>query len=160
MTIKLGSFRSRQLWLDGLWACIQAASCGWSVCDERQATQHDNHNSQGRGPGRIIRDTPGQQGADEDKLTAKTTTFVAAHYGSKVEEDMTSHRYQMRKSKIVDPIQYGWHASEDGTTLNPTTLTVGVSAAPLTILHLAMCHVQRSAVTMMDTTVVTNIPGQ
>ena len=49
---------------------------------------------------------------------------------------MTSHRYQMRKSKIVDPVQYGWHAGDDGTTVYPTTLTVGVSAAPLTILHL------------------------
>ena len=46
----------------------------------------------------------GQQGAYEDKLTSKATSFVAACYGSKVEEDMTSHRYHMRKSKIVDHI--------------------------------------------------------
>ncbi len=29
------------------------------------------------------------QGTDEDKLTSKATTFVAACYGSKVEGDMT-----------------------------------------------------------------------
>ena len=94
----------------------------------------------------------GQQGADEDKLTTKTATFVAACYGSKVEGYITSHRYQMRKSKIVDPIQYGGHTDNDCTTVYPTTLTVGVSAAPLTI----QCY----AVTMMDKTVETNIPGQ
>ena len=47
----------------------------------------------------------GQQGADEDKLTSKATSVVAACYGSKVEEDMTSHRYHMRKSTIVHHIQ-------------------------------------------------------
>ncbi len=47
------------------------------------------------------------QGTDEDKLTYKTTTFVTACYGSKIEGHMTTHRYQMRKSKIVDPIRYG-----------------------------------------------------
>ena len=73
---------------------------------------------------------------------------------------MTSHGCHMRKSKIVDHIQYGWHAGDDVTTLYPTTLTVGVSAEPLTILHLVKCHVQCSAVTMLDQTVVTNKPGQ
>ena len=34
---------------------------------------------------------------------------------------------------------YGWHAGEDGTTLYPITLPAGVSAAPLTILHLIKC---------------------
>ena len=101
----------------------------------------------------------GQQGAEEDKLTSKATSFAAVCYGPNVEEDMTSHRYQMRKSKIVDHIQYGWHAGNDGKTLYPTTLTVGVSDAPLTILHLVKCHVQCSAVTMLDQTVVTNRPG-
>ena len=33
-----------------------------------------------------------KHGADEDKLTS---TFVAACYGSKVEGDMTTHRYQV-----------------------------------------------------------------
>ena len=37
----------------------------------------------------------GQQGADVDKLTSEATIFVAACYGSKVEESMTSHRYHM-----------------------------------------------------------------
>ena len=54
-----------------------------------------------------------QHGRDEDKLTYQATTFLAACYGSKVE---TTDRYQMWKSKIVDPIQYGWHAGDDGTT--------------------------------------------
>ena len=40
---------------------------------------------------------------------------------------------------ILDPVQYGWHAGEDGTTLHPITLPAGVSAAPLTILHLIKC---------------------
>ena len=48
-----------------------------------------------------------QHGADEDKLTSKATTFVAACYESKVEGDMTTHRYQMWNTKIVDPIRYG-----------------------------------------------------
>ena len=51
------------------------------------------------------------------------------------------------------------NAGDDGTTMYPTTLTVGVSAAPLTILHLVKCYVQCSAVTMLDQTVVTNRPG-
>ena len=59
----------------------------------------------------------------EDKLTSKATRFVAVCYGSKVEEDMTSYRYHMRKSKIVDHIQYGWHAGDDVTTLQGSTLT-------------------------------------
>ena len=62
----------------------------------------------------------------------------------------------------------------------PHTCTAGVSAAQLTILHLARvdsspavhvllgdvavwqlkCHVQCSAVAMLDQTVVTNRPGQ
>ena len=126
----------------------------------------------------------GQQGADEGKLISEATTFVAACYGSKVEGDMTTHSYQMWKSKmantkitsapklkalppthaafvqhvhrahhqaivwqsaaqsdppILDPVQYGWHAGEYGTTLHPITIPAGVSAAPLTILHLIKC---------------------
>ena len=38
-----------------------------------------------------------------------------------------THGYQMWKSKIMDPIRYGWHAGDDGTPLYPTTLTAGVS---------------------------------
>ena len=167
----------------------------------------------------------GQQGAEEGKLISEVTTFVAACYGSTVEGDMTTHRYQMWKSKmantkitsapklkalppthaafvqhvhrahhqaivwqsaaqsdppILDPVQYGWHAGEDGTTLHPITLPAGVSAAPLTILHLIKCgrstsrpcstgrcgcvaaqiSCSMSAVVMLDQTVVTNIPGQ
>ncbi len=49
-----------------------------------------------------------QHGADEDKLTSKATTFVAACYGSKVDIYMTTRRYQMLKFKIMDPIRYGW----------------------------------------------------
>ena len=37
-----------------------------------------------------------QHGADEDKLTSKATTFVAACYGSKVEGYMTTHRFNTR----------------------------------------------------------------
>ena len=48
-----------------------------------------------------------QHGRDEDKLTYQTTTFLAACYGYKVEIYMTIHRYQVWKSKIVDPIRYG-----------------------------------------------------
>ena len=81
-----------------------------------------------------------QHGADVDKLTSKATTFVAACYGSNVEGDMTTHRYKMWKSNIVDPIRYGWHAGDDCTPLYPTTLTAGVSPAPLTILHLVKCR--------------------
>ena len=84
----------------------------------------------------------------------------------------------MWKSKIVDPIRYGWHAGHDGTPLYPTTLTDGVSPVPLTILHLLKCrfftsrplgdvgawqlkcNVECSAVAMLDQTVVTNRPGQ
>ena len=58
-----------------------------------------------------------QHGSDEDKLTSKATTFVAACYGSKIEIYMTTRRYQMLKFKIMDPIRYGWHAGDDGTTL-------------------------------------------
>ena len=47
--------------------------------------------------------------------------------------------YQMWKFKIVDPIQYGWRAGDDDTTLYPTTPTAGVFAAPLTSLHLIKC---------------------
>ena len=85
----------------------------------------------------------------------------------------------MWKSKIMDPIRYGWHAGDDGTPLYPTTLTAGVfqrSPVPLTILHLVKCrfftnsplgdvgawqlkrHVQCSAVAMLDQTVATNRP--
>ena len=78
----------------------------------------------------------------------------------------------------MDPIRYGWHAGDEGTAFYPTTLTAGVSPVPLTILHLVKCrfftssplgdvgawqlkrHVQRSAVAMLDQTVVTNRPGQ
>ena len=42
----------------------------------------------------------GQLGADEASLISETTTFIAACYGSKVEGDMTSHRYQLWKSKM------------------------------------------------------------
>ena len=52
----------------------------------------------------------GQQGAYEDKLNYNATSFDAACYGSTVEEDMTSHRYQMRKSKIVDHNMDGMQA--------------------------------------------------
>ena len=48
-----------------------------------------------------------QHEADEDKLTSKATTFVAACYGSKVDIYMTTRRYQVWKSKTVDPIRYG-----------------------------------------------------
>ena len=44
----------------------------------------------------------GQQGADEGKLISEATTFVAACYGSKVEGDMTTHRYQIWKSKMAN----------------------------------------------------------
>ena len=44
----------------------------------------------------------GQHGADEDKLISEVTTFVAACYGSKVDGDMTTHRYQMLKSKMAN----------------------------------------------------------
>ena len=42
----------------------------------------------------------GQLGADEASLISETTTFIAACYGSKVEGDMTTHRYQLWKSKM------------------------------------------------------------
>ena len=42
----------------------------------------------------------GQLGADEASLIFETTTFIAACYGSKVEGDMTTHRYQLWKSKM------------------------------------------------------------
>ena len=42
----------------------------------------------------------GQLGADEASLIIETTTFIAACYGSKVEGDMTTHRYQLWKSKM------------------------------------------------------------
>ena len=91
-----------------------------------------------------------------------------------------THSYQMWKSKIVDPIRYGWHAGDDGTRtpLYPTTLTAGVSPVPLTILQLVKCrfftssplgdvgawqlkcHFQCSAVAMLDQTVVMNRLGQ
>ena len=51
-----------------------------------------------------------------------------------------THCYHMWKSKIMDPIRYGWHACDDGTPLYPTTLTAGVSPVPLTILHLVKCR--------------------
>ena len=56
-----------------------------------------------------------QHGADEDKLTSKANAFVVACYG-KVEIYTTNHPYQMPKSKIVDPIRYGWYVGDDGTT--------------------------------------------
>ena len=77
----------------------------------------------------------------------------------------------------MNPIRYGWHAGDEGTPLYPTTLTPGVSPVPLIILHLVKCrffassplgdvgawqlkrHVQRSAVAMLDQTVVTNRSG-
>ena len=42
----------------------------------------------------------GQLGADEASLISETTTIIAACYGSKVEGDMTTHRYQLWKSKM------------------------------------------------------------
>ena len=57
------------------------------------------------------------------------TSFIAARYGSKVEGDMTTHHYQMWKFKIVDPIQYVWHAGDDDTTLYTTTLRAGAPPA-------------------------------
>ena len=54
-------------------------------------------------------------GADEGKLTSKANAFAGACYG-KVEIYTTNHRYQMRKSKIVDPTRYGWRVGDDGTT--------------------------------------------
>ena len=42
----------------------------------------------------------GQLGAAEASLISETTTFIAACYGSKVEGDMTTHRYQLWKSKM------------------------------------------------------------
>ena len=73
----------------------------------------------------------------------------------------------------MDPIRYGWHAGDEGTPLYPTTLTAGVSLVPrLTMLYLVKCrfftssplgdvgawqlkrHVQRSAVAMLDQTVL------
>ena len=81
----------------------------------------------------------GQKGADEDKLISKATTFVAACYGSKIEGDTITYRYHMWRSNILDPIQYGWHAGDDDTTLYPTTLPACISAAAFTILHLIKC---------------------
>ena len=81
----------------------------------------------------------GQQRAYEDKLISEVTTFVAACYGSKIEGDMTTRHYQMWKFKILGPLQYGWHAGDDDTTLYRTTLSAGVSPSPLTILHLVKC---------------------
>ena len=86
----------------------------------------------------------------------------------------------MWRSKILDPIHYGWHAGDDGTTLYPTTLTAGVCCtahkystpapvyAPPAVRVLLgdvgawqlKCHVQCPAVAMLDHTVVTNRPGQ
>ena len=43
----------------------------------------------------------GQLGADEDNLISGTTAFVAACYGSKIEGDMNTHRYQLWKSKMA-----------------------------------------------------------
>ena len=42
----------------------------------------------------------GHLGAAEASLISETTTFIAACYGSKVEGDMTTHRYQLWKSKM------------------------------------------------------------
>ena len=58
----------------------------------------------------------------------------------------------MWRSKILDPIHYGWHAVDDGTTLYPTTLKAGVSAAPLTnILHLHLCMLHQPSVFYLET---------
>ena len=44
----------------------------------------------------------GQLGADEDNLISEATAFIAACYGSKVEGDMNTHRYQLWKSKMAN----------------------------------------------------------
>ena len=54
MAIKLddsqGSLWSRHVWLDGLWSCIHAASCGVICLVWKKSKTTDIHNSQGRGP--------------------------------------------------------------------------------------------------------------
>jgi len=44
----------------------------------------------------------GQPGADEVNLMSEATSFIAAYYCSKVEGNMTTHRYQMWKSKMAN----------------------------------------------------------
>ena len=44
----------------------------------------------------------GQLGADEDNLISEATVFIAACYGSKVEGNMNSHRYQLWKCKMAN----------------------------------------------------------
>lgn len=44
----------------------------------------------------------GQLEADEEKMISEATTFIAACYGSKVEGDMSTHRYQLWKSKMAN----------------------------------------------------------
>ena len=85
-----GSLWSRQLWLYGLWACIyMQPSVGWSACDERQAKQQDNHNSQWSGPSdRITSDTSDRlniKGAHQhciDPLTTDTDLSIECRYRS------------------------------------------------------------------------------
>ena len=43
-----------------------------------------------------------QLGADEDNLISEATAFIAACYGSNVEGDMNTHRYQLWKSKMAN----------------------------------------------------------
>ena len=80
-----------------------------------------------------------RHGAYADRLIYEATTFDAACYGSNIDGYMTTHSYQMWRYKIVYPIQYGWHSSNDVTPLYATTRSADVSAAPLTILHLIKC---------------------
>ena len=67
---------------------------------------------------------------------------------------MTTHHYQMWKFKIVDPIQYVWHAGDDDTTLYTTTLTADAPPAVHVLLGdvdtwQLKCHAQFSAVAML-----------
>ena len=44
----------------------------------------------------------GLLGAAEGDLIGETTAFIAACYGSKVEGNMNSHRYQLWKTKMAN----------------------------------------------------------
>jgi hypothetical protein len=44
----------------------------------------------------------GALGADEEILIFEATAFIAACYGSKVEGDMTTDRYELLKSKMAN----------------------------------------------------------
>ena len=81
MAIKLenshGSLWSRHVWLDGL-ALMQPATA-WSACNERQATQQDSHNPQGRDPGRITRDASDRQNIKEALQNCIDTLATDAH---------------------------------------------------------------------------------